>query len=99
MSYYLRLNPNFDEAADDGEHVADDEQDIPAVDELHPVAPAHGAAKLVFEKLHILLLEGWKMSDKMGSCVVFKMHHKNVMDIKTFHLLICYILYLENLSL
>lgn len=34
---YLRFNSNFDEAADDREHVADDEQDIPAVYKLHSV--------------------------------------------------------------
>lgn len=55
-NYYLRLDPNFDEAADDGEHVADDEQNIPAIDELHSVSPAHTAAKFVFEKLHVLLV-------------------------------------------
>ncbi len=54
--YYLGLYPDFDEAADDGEHVADDEQNIPAVDELHSVSPAHTAAQFVFEKLHILLI-------------------------------------------
>lgn len=55
-SRYLGLDPNFDEAAYNGEHVADDEQEIPAVDELHPVSPAHTAAKFVFEKLHVLLI-------------------------------------------
>lgn len=53
---YLGLNPNLDEATDDGEGVADDEQNIPAVDELHSVSPAHTAAKLVVEKLHVLLV-------------------------------------------
>lgn len=53
--YYLWLNPNFNEAADDGEHVANDEQNIPAIDELHSVSPGYTAAKFVFEKLHILL--------------------------------------------
>lgn len=52
---YLGLNPDFDEAADDGEHVAHDEQNIPAVDELHPVSPAHTATQFVFEVLHVLL--------------------------------------------
>lgn len=60
-SCYLGLYPNFDEAADDGERVTDDEQNIPAVDELHPVSPAHAAAQFVFEKLHVLL--GKEMGD------------------------------------
>ncbi len=55
-SYYLGLDPNFDEAADDGEQVADNEQDVPAVDELHSVSPAHTASQLVFEKLNVLLV-------------------------------------------
>lgn len=54
--HYLGLDPNLDEAADDGEHVADDEQNIPAVDELHSVSPAHTAPEFVFEKLHVLLV-------------------------------------------
>lgn len=53
--HYLGLDSNLNEAADDGEHVADDEQDVPTVDELHPVSPAHTPAKPVFEELHILL--------------------------------------------
>lgn len=52
---YLWLNPNFNEAANDGEHVANDEQNIPAIDELHSVSPGYTAAKFAFEKLHILL--------------------------------------------
>lgn len=54
---YLGLYPNLDEAADDGEQVADDQQDVPAVNELHPVRPADTAAKFVTEKLHIFLIE------------------------------------------
>lgn len=54
---YLGLDPNLDEATEDGEGVADDEQNIPAVNELHSVSPAHTAAKFVFEKLHILLVK------------------------------------------
>lgn len=65
MSCYLGLDPNFDEAAYNGEHVADDEQDIPAVDELHPVSPAHTAAKFVFEKLHVLLIKRRKTINEM----------------------------------
>lgn len=53
----LRFNPNFDEASDDGEGVADDEQDVPAVDELQSVAPAHAAAEHVFKVLHVLLMQ------------------------------------------
>lgn len=54
---YLGLDPNLDEATEDGEGVADDEQNIPAVNELQSISPAHTAAKLVFEKLHILLVK------------------------------------------
>lgn len=54
---YLGLDPDFDEAAQDGEHVADDEQDVPAVDELQPVSQAHAAGEFAFEELHVLLGE------------------------------------------
>lgn len=54
---YLGLNSYFDEAADDGEDVADNEQNIPAVNELHSVSPAHTTIKSVFEKLSIFLCE------------------------------------------
>lgn len=54
---YLWFNPDFDEASDDGEGVADDEQKIPAVDELQSVSPAHAAAERVFKILHVLLIQ------------------------------------------
>lgn len=52
---HLVLNADFDEAASDGEDVADDEEDIPAVDELHAVGPAHFTAQGLPEEVHILL--------------------------------------------
>ena len=52
---YLGLDADLDEAADDGEGVADDEEEVPAVDELHPVSKAHPADQSVFEELHVLL--------------------------------------------
>lgn len=55
MSQYLEFNPDFDETADDGEQVADHEENIPAVDELHSVTPAHTTPKSVIKVLHILL--------------------------------------------
>lgn len=55
--YYLGLYANLDEAAGDGEQVTDDEQDEPAVNELHPVCPAHTVIQPVSEELDILLSE------------------------------------------
>lgn len=55
MSYYLGFNSNLDEAADDGKHVADNEQNIPAVDKLQSVSPAYAAAKSGLEKLRVFL--------------------------------------------
>lgn len=49
------LNADFDKTARDGEDVADDEEDIPAVDELHAVGPAHFTAQNLPEVVHILL--------------------------------------------
>lgn len=57
LFFHLRFNPNFDEAPDDGEGVADNEQNVPAIDELQSVAPAHAAAEHVFEVLHVLLTQ------------------------------------------
>lgn len=51
----LGLNANLDEAANNGEHIANDEQEVPAVDELHPVSPAHTAPQPLSEELHTLL--------------------------------------------
>lgn len=76
LTSYLGLDADFDEAADDGEGVADNKQNVPAVDELYSVSPAHAAAKSVFEELHVLLggdiisdtrcllRHGWKPPDK-----------------------------------
>lgn len=52
---YLRLDADLYEGSDDGEEIADDEQDVPAVNELHPVAPTHRpiqfASKVPYELL------------------------------------------------
>lgn len=37
----LCLDADFDETASDCEDVTDDEEDIPAVNKLKPVSPAH----------------------------------------------------------
>lgn len=51
----LGFNPNFDDAACDGEDVADDQKDVPAIDELQAVGPAHFTAQGVPEVLHVFL--------------------------------------------
>lgn len=51
----LSVDADLHEAAGDGEQVADDEEDVPAVDELHPVGPAHAAAEVDFEEEDELL--------------------------------------------
>lgn len=37
----LQLNADLDEAPNNGEYIADDKQDVPAINEFHPVSPAH----------------------------------------------------------
>lgn len=41
LIFDLCLDANFDETASDCEDVTDDEEDIPAVNKLKPVSPAH----------------------------------------------------------
>lgn len=55
MQTHLGFNANFDDAAHDGEDVADDEKNVPAIDELQAVGPAHFTAQYVPEVLHVLL--------------------------------------------
>lgn len=52
---YLGLNTDLYEGAGDGEQVTDDEQDIPAIEEFHPVAPTHCVLQFVFKVLYKLL--------------------------------------------
>lgn len=52
---HLGFNANFDDAARDCEDVADDQKDVPAIDELQAVGPAHLTAQDVPEVLHVLL--------------------------------------------
>lgn len=51
----LRLDADFDDAAGDGEDVADDEEDEPAVNELQAVGPGHRAVQVLLKVAHILL--------------------------------------------
>lgn len=55
MQTHLGFNANFDDAAHDGEDVADDQKNVPAIDELQAVGPAHFTAQYVSEVLHVLL--------------------------------------------
>ena len=52
---HLRLNADFDDTAGDGEDITDDKEDIPAINELQPVCPAHFTMQCFFKKLHKLL--------------------------------------------
>lgn len=56
VTAHLGLDAHFDDAAGDGEDVADDEEDVPPVDELHPVRPAHLSIQGLPEELHELLM-------------------------------------------
>lgn len=51
----LWLNADLDDAACDGEDVANDEEDKPAVDKLKTVGPAHFTVQSLFEVVHKLL--------------------------------------------
>lgn len=51
----LWLDADLDDAACDGEDVADDEEDKPAVDKLKPVRPAHFTIQSLPEVAHELL--------------------------------------------
>lgn len=51
----LWLNADLNDAACDGEDVADDEEDKPAVNKLKPVRPAHFTIQSLLEVAHKLL--------------------------------------------
>lgn len=55
LQTHLGFNANFDDAARDCEDVADDQEDVPAIDELQAVGPEHFTAQDVPEVLHVLL--------------------------------------------
>lgn len=55
--HVLRFNADFDETPSNGEDIADDKEDVPAVDELQPVCPAHFTIQSFLEELHKLLLQ------------------------------------------
>lgn len=55
LQTHLGFNANFDDAAHDGEDVADDQKDVPAIDELQAVRQAHFTTQDVPEVLHVLL--------------------------------------------
>lgn len=55
LQTHLGFDANFDDAARDCEDVADDQEDVPAIDELQAVGPAHFTAQDVPEVLHVLL--------------------------------------------
>lgn len=52
---HLWLNADLDEGTSYSEHVADDEEDEPAVNELHSVSPRHSAIHGVLKEMHKLL--------------------------------------------
>lgn len=52
---HLRFDAYFDDAADDGEDVADDEEDIPAVNKFQTICHVHFAIESLLEELHELL--------------------------------------------
>lgn len=65
---YLGLNADLYEGAGNGEQITDDEQDVPAIDELHPVPPTHWAFQFVFKVLYKLLdKESIRISHKFKS--------------------------------
>lgn len=68
---HLWLNADFDDTANDGENVADDEEDIPAVNELQPVTPAHFAVQSLLKEVHKLLAH---RDNKRGINKDFKHH-------------------------
>lgn len=51
----LCLDADFDETASDSKDVTDDEEDIPAVNKLKPVSPAHFTIQRCLKELHKLL--------------------------------------------
>lgn len=64
---HLWFNTNFDDAASYGEDVTDDEEDVPAVNELQPVGPGHFSVQGLLEEVHVLL----KKHTAAGGGVIF----------------------------
>lgn len=52
---HLRLDADFHDTASDGEDITDDKEDVPAVDELHAVCPAHLTVQSLLKVQHKLL--------------------------------------------
>lgn len=65
---YLGLNANLDDTSGDGEDVADNEEDVPAIDELQTVAPAHFAIQVLLKEPHKLLTN---VQTNSLACVTF----------------------------
>lgn len=55
--YILCLDADFDETASDSKDITDDEEDIPAVNKLKPVSPAHFTIQRCLKELHKLPLQ------------------------------------------
>lgn len=47
---YLDLDGDFEHRAGDGENVANDDEDVPAVNKLHPVRPTHSLPIMLQEE-------------------------------------------------
>lgn len=53
---YLELDGDFEHWASDGEDIADDDEDVPAVNEFHPIRPTH-LLPIMLQKESGVLLE------------------------------------------
>lgn len=49
--HYLGLNADLHDGSQHGEDIADDQQDVPTVEELHPVRQAHALLVAALEEL------------------------------------------------
>lgn len=81
---HLGFNADFDDSASDGEEVADDKKDVPAVNELHPVGPAHLTVQGLLEELYKLLknTEAKRGLEKLEELEVHWLNH--VQSLHTF---------------
>lgn len=52
---YLELDGNFEHWPSDGEDVTHDDEDVPAINKLHPVGPTHSLPMILFEEGAVLL--------------------------------------------
>lgn len=52
---YLSLDLNFENGADDGQHVANDDEEVPAIHKLKLVRPRHLFAAVVVAEVCVLL--------------------------------------------